>query len=113
MLRRSLKQTEESVKGSSVFNRRLYHRWPLPSTPSSAYPLITRRQFEWVVGRLPAKPLERSHSLCGFVACATWLDSQAGLVAEGHPFRLLTATECHPFFSLKWTFIGENSIPLL
>ena len=35
MLRRSLKQTGETVKGSSVFNRRLHQRWLLPSTPSS------------------------------------------------------------------------------
>jgi hypothetical protein len=49
MLRRSLKQTEKTVKGSPVFSMQLHHRWPLPSTPISAYPLIARRQFQWIV----------------------------------------------------------------
>jgi hypothetical protein len=101
--RRSLKQTGETVKGSLVFSRRLHQSWPLPSTPSSAHPLIARRQFEWIVEPhlSPAEPPSRSHSLCGFAAGTTSLDPRVRPITEGRIFRLLTATEYHPFLLFK------------
>ena len=104
MLQPSLKQTGKTVKGSPVFNRRLHHRWPLPSTPSSAHPLIARRQFEWIVETHSAEPPSRSHSLCGFAASTTSLDPRVRLITEGRIFRLLTATECHPFLLFEVSF---------
>jgi len=87
MLRGSLKQTRETVKGSSVFSRRLHHRWPLPSEPISAYPLIERLQFERVVETHPAKPPIRSHSLWGFAASTTdrgaWITRREGCATSG------------------------------
>src|SRR2546429_9585801 len=56
VLRRSLKQTGMTVKGSPVFSQRLYHRWPSPSMLNGAYPfiLLARRcQFQWVVDMHP------------------------------------------------------------
>ena len=56
VLRRSLKQTGKTVKGSPVISQRLYHRWPSPSMLNGAYPfiLLARRcQFQWVVDMHP------------------------------------------------------------
>ena len=103
MLRRSLKQTGETVKSSLVFCRRLHQSWPLPSTPSSAHPLIARRQFEWIMETHlpPVEPPNRSHSLCGFAVSTTSLDPRVRPITEGRLLRLLATTECHPFLLFK------------
>jgi hypothetical protein len=70
VLRRSLKQTGETVKGSSVSTRRIHHHLLHPSTPGSTYSNVSAATVQLNLRDYlsPEEPPSRSHSLYGFAS---------------------------------------------